>query len=231
MRRFAFALALLSATIADAEEPQAWSFCGVGLRVRRPRLRGLRESRLSPPIAGAFHLEARYNYEALDTASVWGGANFSTGETWLFDSTVMLGAVFGDFDGVAPGFRLSLTRSWFELTSEGEYYFDFHDHEENYLYSWTEIAGYPTEWFRAGSPSSARAPTRVTSRWSAASSSASRTRASTPRRTSTIRGDPLLRSRPVLRVLVHGGRKLVDSAAAAERCRRLNSCISWRAGG
>jgi hypothetical protein len=149
MRRFAFALALLSATIADAEEPQAWSFAVSAYGYDVPDS----DDFVNPGFTadrGRLHLEARYNYEALDTASVWGGANFSTGEKWLFDSTVMLGAVFGDFDGVAPGFRLSLTRSWFELTSEGEYYFDFHDHEENYLYSWTEIGGYPTEWFRAG---------------------------------------------------------------------------------
>jgi hypothetical protein len=148
MSRFALFVVLLFATIVRAEEP-SWSFTLSAYGYDAPDS----EDYVNPGFTadhGRLHLEARYNYEALDTASVWGGANFSVGEQWAFDSTVMLGAVFGDFDGVAPGFRLSLTRSWFELTSEGEYYFDAHDHEENYLYSWTEIVGYPTEWLRAG---------------------------------------------------------------------------------
>jgi hypothetical protein len=62
----------------------------------------------------------------------------------------MLGGVFGDVEGVAPGYRLSLTHGWFELASEGEYFIDTHDHEENYFYTWTEVAGYPVDWFRAG---------------------------------------------------------------------------------
>jgi len=96
------------------------------------------------------HLEARYNYEAIDATSLWFGANFHTGTKWVLDATVMLGGVFGDVEGIAPGYRLSLTRDWFELASEGEYFVDTHDHEENYLYNWTELAGYPTDWFRAG---------------------------------------------------------------------------------
>jgi hypothetical protein len=99
---------------------------------------------------GRLHLEARYQYEAIDSGSVWAGANFSVGESWVFDSTVMLGGVFGDVDGVAPGYRLSLTHRWFGLASEGEYLFDAHDHADNYFYTWTEAAGSPVEWFRAG---------------------------------------------------------------------------------
>jgi hypothetical protein len=71
---------------------------------------------------GRLHFEARYNYEAIDSGSLWAGANFSVGESWVFDSTVMLGGVFGDVEGVAPGYRLSLTHGWFELASEGEYF-------------------------------------------------------------------------------------------------------------
>jgi hypothetical protein len=99
---------------------------------------------------GRLHLEARYNYEAIDTTSVWAGANFSAGTSWVFDSTVMLGAVFGDLEGVAPGYRISLEHTWFGLASEGEYFFDTEDSEGNYFYTWTEVAGSPTEWFRAG---------------------------------------------------------------------------------
>jgi hypothetical protein len=99
---------------------------------------------------GRLHLEARYNYEAIDSTSVWAGANFSAGTNWVFDSTLMLGGVFGDLEGVAPGYRVSLSHTWFSLNSEGEYFIDTHDSEGNYFYSWTEASGAPVEWFRAG---------------------------------------------------------------------------------
>src|SRR5262245_2731577 len=63
---------------------------------------------------GRLHLEARYNYEALETASLWAGCNFSFGEKLVFEITPMLGAVFGDMRGVAPGCRFSLSRGPFD---------------------------------------------------------------------------------------------------------------------
>src|SRR5678816_4387833 len=70
------------------------------------------------------HLEARYNYEAVDSASVFVGWNFSTGTDLALEITPMLGAVFGDTSGVAPAYRGSLTWNKFELASEGEYVID-----------------------------------------------------------------------------------------------------------
>ena len=54
------------------------------------------------------HLEARYNYENLRTASLWAGYNIgrgdvSAGDKWEFDITPMLGGVFGRTNGIAPG--------------------------------------------------------------------------------------------------------------------------------
>ena len=66
------------------------------------------------------HLEARYNYEALDTGSAWVGYNFSGGETVTWELTPMLGAVFGATDGIAPGYKGSLGWKKLELYSEGE---------------------------------------------------------------------------------------------------------------
>jgi hypothetical protein len=59
------------------------------------------------------HLEARYNYEDLETGSVWAGYNFSGGEKLAWEFTPMLGAVFGNTTGVAPGYKGSL--SWWKL--------------------------------------------------------------------------------------------------------------------
>src|SRR5689334_14860242 len=44
---------------------------------------------------GWLHLEARYNYENLETGSTWIGYNFGGGDKLAWEFTPMLGGVFG----------------------------------------------------------------------------------------------------------------------------------------
>ena len=53
----------------------------------------------------SLHLEARYNYEALDSGSVWIGYNFSGGHKLEWQFSPMLGGIFGQLTGVAPGYE------------------------------------------------------------------------------------------------------------------------------
>ena len=96
------------------------------------------------------HLEARYNYEALDTGSAWLGYNFTGGENLEWEFTPMLGGVFGDTTGIAPGYKGLLNWWWLELYSEGEYVFDTGNSSDNFFYNWSEMALAPAEWFRFG---------------------------------------------------------------------------------
>ena len=96
------------------------------------------------------HVEARYNYESLDTGSVWLGYNFSGGEKLAWEFTPMLGGVFGETRGIAPGYKGSLSWWKLELYSEGEYIFDAGDSSENFFYTWSELSLAPVEWFRFG---------------------------------------------------------------------------------
>jgi len=57
---------------------------------------------------GWLHLEARSNYEGLNTGSAWMGVNFRGGKTLEWEFTPLVGGVFGDTAGVAPGFEGSL---------------------------------------------------------------------------------------------------------------------------
>ena len=99
---------------------------------------------------GWLHLEARYNYESLETGSVWVGYNFSIGEKLVFELSPMLGRVFGELTGVAPGYNMSLSYKGFELTSQGEYVVDAGNSSENFFYTWSELTYSPWEWLRAG---------------------------------------------------------------------------------
>lgn len=107
----------------------------------------------SPTIAadrGWLHLSARVNYEDLNTGSVWLGYNWSGGETLEWAVTPMLGGVFGQTDGVAPGYTGTLSWRRIEFYSEGEYVFDAHDSADNFFYNWSELTYGPADWLRVG---------------------------------------------------------------------------------
>jgi len=99
---------------------------------------------------GSLHLEARYNYEALETGSVWVGYNFTTGDNLVFEFAPMFGGIFGNLTGVAPGYNLSLTYKRFSLSSQSEFVFDTGDSSGNFFYTWSELTYSPWEWLRAG---------------------------------------------------------------------------------
>lgn len=96
------------------------------------------------------HLEARYNDEDKETASLWAGYNLSAGKKLIFEATPMLGAVFGNTSGIAPGANLSLTYERLKLFSQIEYVIDTRDKSASFLYSWNELVYSPLEWFHAG---------------------------------------------------------------------------------
>jgi hypothetical protein len=99
---------------------------------------------------GHFHTEARYNYEAQKTGSAWIGYNFSGGHALAWELTPMLGGVFGNTTGVAPGYHGSLSWWKLQLYSEGEYVVDTRDSSGSFFYNWSELTLAPLDWFRFG---------------------------------------------------------------------------------
>jgi len=96
------------------------------------------------------HLEARYNYEDLETGSVWVGSNISVGNKLSLEFTPMLGGVFGQTTGIAPGYRGSLSWWKLEIYGEGEYVFATDNSSDSFLYHWSELTFSPVDWFRFG---------------------------------------------------------------------------------
>jgi hypothetical protein len=95
------------------------------------------------------HLEVRFNYEDLDTASAWVGRNFSVGSNVTLEITPMAGVVFGQLNGGAVGYSGSLAWRRLDLTSETEYVFAS-DTADSFLYTWSELGWSLTDWLRAG---------------------------------------------------------------------------------
>lgn len=96
------------------------------------------------------HLEARYNYENLQTGSLWVGYNFSAGKTLSVSVTPMIGGVFGRTNGVAPGCEASLTYKKIEASISNEYLFDAGSKAGNFYYMWPQLSFSPVDWLHIG---------------------------------------------------------------------------------
>lgn len=98
----------------------------------------------------ALHLEGRYNYEDLNTGSLFCGYTFEAGKKLKFSATPMIGFVFGNTNGIAPGLEWTLTWKKLDFYSESEYVFDLETKENDFFYNWTELAVTPFNNFRTG---------------------------------------------------------------------------------
>ncbi len=99
---------------------------------------------------GWLHLEARYNNEALKTGSLWAGYNISVGKKLVLDVTPMLGSVFGNLNGIAPGCLVTLTYKRAQLYASSEYVFSFQNRNANFFYTWNQITYSPLQWLQIG---------------------------------------------------------------------------------
>ena len=138
-----------SSSSTNLPSPAAWSFSASIYGYLVPEGRDYAQ----PTVAADrdwLHLEARYNYENLDTASMWAGYNLSGGKKLTWELTPMVGGVFGHTSGVAPGYSGSLNWWKLQLYSEGEYVFDLGDSSSSFFYNWSELSLSPVNWFRFG---------------------------------------------------------------------------------
>jgi len=134
---------------ANETPERAWSFSATVTGYLIPDSRDYVQPTFSAD-RGWLHLEARYNYEALETGSAWVGYNFSVGKKVTLDFTPMVGGVFGHLNGVAPGYEATLSWWKLQLYTEGEFVYSTGDRSDNFFYSWSELSLAPVDWFRFG---------------------------------------------------------------------------------
>jgi hypothetical protein len=99
---------------------------------------------------GALHIEARYNYEAMDSGSLFVGWTFSGGKKLTWEFVPILGAIVGQKEGIAPGFEASLAYGIVDFYTESEYVRDTEAREDSFTYSWNELGFTPLDWLRVG---------------------------------------------------------------------------------
>jgi hypothetical protein len=99
---------------------------------------------------GGLHLEARWNYEDLRSASLFAGWTFEAGEALRVAATPIAGVVLGRTNGLVPGLELDLRWRWLGLYAEAEYVVDLEDSGASFFYLWSELTASPAEWLALG---------------------------------------------------------------------------------
>lgn len=122
----------------DSPATSPWEFAGSAFVVDPPGSEAHATAVLYGQ-RGPLHLELRYNYEDLDTASFFAGWTFEGGASFAYAATPMLGLVGGRTEGVAPGLVLDLGWRDFAFYSESEYLFDAEDSDDDFFYSWSTL--------------------------------------------------------------------------------------------
>ena len=135
--------------LVTLEAAEAWEFSGSVFYSEPPGS----QDRLTPILyadRGALHLEARYNYEDLQTLSLFGGWTFSSEGELEVAATPMLGATLGETRGIVPALELDV--GWRRLAwyAEMEYLFDLEDRDDDFFYSWSTLTYGFTEGLSAG---------------------------------------------------------------------------------
>ncbi len=143
----------VSATLADSLDTSgkriAWEFSVAGYYYALPADDDVLVA-VAPADRGNLHLEARYNYEDLKTASVFAGWRLSAGEAFTIELTPMAGVAFGRTTGIVPALEASLGYGILDFYVESEYLFDLNDKSGNFFYSWLELGVAPIDLIRAG---------------------------------------------------------------------------------
>ena len=86
-----------------------------------------------------WHIEARYNYEDVRTASVWAGPTFEWKGAVPGYVAPLGGVVFGNLNGVALGLETETTYDIFSLYAEAEYVVVPSDRTSDYFYLWADF--------------------------------------------------------------------------------------------
>lgn len=95
------------------------------------------------------HLEGRYNYEDVQTLSLFAGYTIGTGGDFSLELTPMLGIAMGQTDGIIPALEMTLAYGAFEMYAETEYLMHLSG-GDNFWYTWSEITYYPVDWLMIG---------------------------------------------------------------------------------
>jgi hypothetical protein len=96
------------------------------------------------------YTELRYNYEAVNAASLYLGKSFTKEGTIKYTLTPMLGLVMGSYNGGSLALNMELEHKKTFVSMQTQYTVSSDDVKDNFFFNWTEIGYQPLKWLYAG---------------------------------------------------------------------------------
>lgn len=100
--------------------------------------------------AKGWYTEARYNYEAAKTISLYSGKTFGNESAFSYTVTPLAGVVAGQYNGGALACNGTVDYTKWSFSLQSQYTFSIQDKMENFIYSWAEIGYQVSGGFAAG---------------------------------------------------------------------------------
>ncbi len=96
------------------------------------------------------YAEVRYNYEEVNTLSLYVGKNVTEVGKLSYTVIPLIGAVVGEFKGVSAGFNAAVDYSRFFFSTQSQYTLSFYKEHSDFYFTWCELGYQPLKWFYAG---------------------------------------------------------------------------------
>ena len=96
------------------------------------------------------YVEARYNYEDVNSFSLYVGKVIEGGDKITYAIVPMLGVVVGKFKGGSAGANVDIELGKLFFNTQSQYTFSVIDRSSNYIFSWSEMGYQPLTWFYFG---------------------------------------------------------------------------------
>jgi len=138
-----FILSLNSARSQSRISFEQYSFMGAG------------QASLLAPVAHYqtrqnWYAEARYNYEDINTLSLYAGRTFSGEHDFSWSLTPMIGGMAGKLKGGSLGLNSECSFKKFNFSSQAQYSVSAGSRYDNFFYNWSELCYQPFSWVYTG---------------------------------------------------------------------------------
>ncbi len=89
--------------------------------------------------AGNWYGEARYNFDDIETFSLYAGKKFSKKGNFSYSATPMIGGLVGRMNGASVGMNMEADFQKLFFTCQSQYSFSLEDRENKFFFNWSEL--------------------------------------------------------------------------------------------
>ncbi len=97
-----------------------------------------------------WYAEGRYNYEAINTLSLYAGKTFEKKDAFSYSGSPIVGVVLGQMNGGSAGINLEMDYKRFFFNTQSQFTFSVQQLRNNFFYSWSDLTYRFSESFSAG---------------------------------------------------------------------------------